>query len=70
MKTVINVELHSGVEGRPPPLEAMSPDEANEDQIAFVPWRVGSESHLGILGRHDSITDDALPPPYSHANGE
>ena len=64
MKTMINVELHSGVEVRPPLLEVMSPEEENEDQIVFVPWRMGSERHLGILGRHDSITDDTHPPPY------
>lgn len=62
---MINVELHSGVEARPPPLQAMSPEEeATEDQIAFVPWRMGSERHLGILGRRDSRTDNAPPPPY------
>ena len=61
---MINVELHSGIEARPPPLEAMSPEEAYEDQIAFVPWRMGSERHLGILWRHDSEPDNAHPPPY------
>lgn len=59
----MNVELHSGVEARPL-LEAMSPEEADEEQIAFVPWRMGSERHLGILGRRDSRTDNAPPPPY------
>jgi hypothetical protein len=65
MKTTLNVELHSGIEQQPRPSEIMTPtEESSEEQVNFVPWRIGSDRHLGILGRRDSRTDNAPPPPY------
>lgn len=65
MKTMINVELHSGIARHPHRDALLTPEEEeSEEQFTFVPWRIGSDRHLGILGRRDSRTDNAPPPPY------
>ncbi|KAH7372074.1 hypothetical protein BKA64DRAFT_750892 [Cadophora sp. MPI-SDFR-AT-0126] len=61
IKTSINVDIHTGI--RPVP----NPDDIVEtvEEMPFVPWRVGSERHLGIVRRSDSISMNAPPPAYS-----
>ncbi|KAG4425383.1 hypothetical protein IFR04_001533 [Cadophora malorum] len=60
-KTAINVDIHRGIKSS---TIAENHVGANEE-AHFVPWRVGSERHLGITRRTDSISGDAPPPAYS-----
>ncbi|KAH9209257.1 hypothetical protein DL95DRAFT_466935 [Leptodontidium sp. 2 PMI_412] len=60
IKTSINVDIHAGMKSG-----TTSPDMLEDgDEPSFVPWRVGSERHLGIMRRSDSISTDAPPPAY------
>lgn len=68
VKTAIDVEVHSGVTPTPGVMavEAFEGYDSNE-QTAFVPWRIGSERHLGIT-RGSAMTVNDVPPPYSEIN--
>ncbi|PVH74879.1 hypothetical protein DL98DRAFT_602829 [Cadophora sp. DSE1049] len=60
IKTSLNVDIHSGIKSK-----IASHEVANaEPEVPFVPWRVGSERHLGIMRQTDSVSSSAPPPAY------
>ncbi|KAK0105013.1 hypothetical protein ONS95_004618 [Cadophora gregata] len=62
IKTSINIDVHTGIKPN------VRLDELNGDEVEeapFIPWRVGSERHLGIMRRTDSVSTDVPPPAYS-----
>ncbi|KAL2062024.1 hypothetical protein VTL71DRAFT_6290 [Oculimacula yallundae] len=59
IKTSINVDIHTGIKPECVSLES------GQEGAPFVPWRVGSERHLGIMRRSDSIVTNEPPPAYS-----
>ncbi|KAE9372638.1 hypothetical protein N431DRAFT_545216 [Stipitochalara longipes BDJ] len=58
IKTTINVDIHTGV--KPAPDGSGEEQDESSDEETYVPWRVGSERHLGIRRRSGSIS---TPPP-------
>ncbi|KAG4444020.1 hypothetical protein IFR05_000480 [Cadophora sp. M221] len=60
IKTSLNVDVHAGMKP-----ETNCPEMLEDSgEPSFVPWRVGSERHLGIMRRSDSVSTDAPPPAY------
>jgi hypothetical protein len=59
IKTTVNVGVHIGIK---PASDGSGEedDDENSTEITFVPWRVGSERHLGIQRSSGSIS---TPPP-------
>jgi len=58
LTAVFNVEIHSNI----------NPTPDFETAADFVPWRIGSETHLGI--RRCSTLDTTFDPPPYAAGGE
>jgi hypothetical protein len=63
--TAISVEVHSGITPTPGGMvmDDLYGNQSNE-QAVLVPWRVGSERHLGIRRGSAVAVDDVSPPPY------
>ncbi|KAH8687990.1 hypothetical protein BGZ60DRAFT_522618 [Tricladium varicosporioides] len=63
LKTEVNIEIHSGT--RPATLSAFdnNPRMGDDEEEIFIPWRIGSERHLGI-SRQTFGTTSEPPPPY------
>lgn len=67
VETFVNVEVHSGIKYQRDLANSNVPgcqDDGCNNGIVHVPWRLGSERHLGILRRPESGIDDMPPPPY------
>ncbi|KAI9782192.1 MAG: hypothetical protein M1839_005306 [Geoglossum umbratile] len=69
VETAINVEVHSGVTPAPgvTVMEELDGHHSNE-QTVLVPWRVGSERHLGIAQGSPMTVNNVPPPPYQDIN--
>ncbi|KAH7311106.1 hypothetical protein BKA65DRAFT_575164 [Rhexocercosporidium sp. MPI-PUGE-AT-0058] len=60
IKTAINVDVHAGMKAKISSSDGLD----RGDESPFVPWRVGSERHLGIMRRPDSVSITGPPPAY------
>jgi hypothetical protein len=58
IKTTINVDVLTGI--KPASDGAGEAEDESSAEMTYVPWRVGSERHLGIRRRSGSIS---TPPP-------
>ncbi|CZR61646.1 uncharacterized protein PAC_11543 [Phialocephala subalpina] len=65
IKTTINIDIHSGMKPAPNLTDGGEWEQAmDSEQLPFIPWRLGSERHLGILGRSSSMSRRTPPPVY------
>jgi len=67
METTANVEVHSGIKAQPDSSDVSVPgcqEDAHNNEIVHVPWRMGSERHLGLMRRPEPSVNDMPPPPY------
>ncbi|KAF8857302.1 hypothetical protein BDZ45DRAFT_744525 [Acephala macrosclerotiorum] len=65
IKTAINIDVYSGMKFVSNSTnDGESEQQMDSEQLPFIPWRLGSERHLGILGRSNSMSRRTPPPAY------
>ena len=58
------MDVHSGIK---PALRSMDRTEEQDldEPMPYIPWRLGSERHLGITRQADAGSGSTAPPAYS-----